>query len=232
MAGERPPGTKPDEGSATSAGVRSRLVECAVREFGSKGLDGAGTRSIAAAAGTIVSAITYHFGGKRGLQLAAADHIAGRMAEWMEPAIAAERTVPTDDSAAAKAAASRLMTRFFDEIARDGTADWSLFLMREQLTPGVEAERIWEGAMGLFLTRVTELVRHATGTSVRDAAITTMTLVGQAQAVRGSRAALLRLCGLDALDAATLAAFRARIVANVDAILATQHDSAMAVPRR
>ena len=48
----------------------------AVREFGSKGLDGASTRGIAEAAGTAMSSITYHFGGKEGLYLAAAEHIA------------------------------------------------------------------------------------------------------------------------------------------------------------
>ena len=59
--------------------VQQRLLEIAVREFGLKGLEGASTRGIAAAAGTAMSSITYHYGGKEGLYLAAADHIAAQM---------------------------------------------------------------------------------------------------------------------------------------------------------
>lgn len=53
--------------------VQQRLLEIAIREFAAKGLDGASTRGIAAAAGTAMSSITYHYGGKEGLYLAAAD---------------------------------------------------------------------------------------------------------------------------------------------------------------
>ena len=59
--------------------AHDRLLEVAVREFGQKGLEGASTRGIAAAAGTAMSSITYHYGGKEGLYLAAADYIAQQM---------------------------------------------------------------------------------------------------------------------------------------------------------
>jgi len=61
--------------------VQNRLLETAIREFGAKGRDGASTRDIATAAGTAMSSITYHFGGKDGLYLAAADHLAEGMRE-------------------------------------------------------------------------------------------------------------------------------------------------------
>ena len=64
--------------------VQSRLLDIAISEFGAKGLEGASTRGIAAAAGTAMSSITYHYGGKEGLYLAAADRIAERMAWWDE----------------------------------------------------------------------------------------------------------------------------------------------------
>ena len=40
-------------------------------------------RAIATAAGTTMSSITYHYGGKQGLYLAAARHIADQMGERM-----------------------------------------------------------------------------------------------------------------------------------------------------
>ncbi len=53
-----------------------RLIEAAIEQFGQHGFDGASTRDIAAASGTAMSSITYHFGGKDGLYLACADYIA------------------------------------------------------------------------------------------------------------------------------------------------------------
>jgi len=52
--------------------------------------DGGKFVEIAAAAGTAMSSITYHYGGKEGLYLAAADHISSRMAEGMSPALLVE----------------------------------------------------------------------------------------------------------------------------------------------
>jgi AcrR family transcriptional regulator len=52
-----------------------RLIEAAIEQFGQNGMNAAGTRAIANAAGVQMSAITYHFGGKEGLYLACARHI-------------------------------------------------------------------------------------------------------------------------------------------------------------
>ena len=59
--------------------MRESLLDCAVDHFGRFGFEGAATRAIAADCGTAMSSITYHFGGKEGLHLAAADHIAAQM---------------------------------------------------------------------------------------------------------------------------------------------------------
>ena len=199
--------------------TQSRLLDIAVREFGLKGLEGASTRGIAAKAGTAMSAITYHYGGKDKLYLAAADHIAARMGEAMAPALDAEDGVGAGDPAAARAAVQRLVAMLFDKMASDDTEDWSLFIMREQLQPGEAFERIWSGMMGRILNRMAELVATATGASTPHARVATLTLLGQAMSVRASRAAVLRLCEIDALDAQTLAHVKARVCANVDAIL-------------
>ena len=197
---------------------RAKLLNIAVREFGAKGLDGAATRDIAAAAGTAMSAITYHYGGKEALYLAAADHIAQHMADALAPALAAEEGV-RDDPAAARAALHRLTDRLVQTITERETADWSLFIMREQLTPGEAFERIWAGMMGQLTRRVAELVQIATGVALPAARTATVTLMGQIMTMRASRAAVLRLCEVDELDDATLAAITGRIHSNIDAVL-------------
>lgn len=199
--------------------TQARLLDIAVREFGLHGLDGASTRRIAALANTAMSSITYHYGGKEGLYLAAADHIAEQMAQDMAPALAGEEGVDAHDRDAARAALHRLCQGFVDKMASDDTADWTLFIMREQLTPGEAFERIWTGMMGRVLQRMASLIAIATGAPVAAARIATLTLLGQALTVRASRAAMLRLCEIDALDPATLTHFKARVAANIDSIL-------------
>ena len=199
--------------------TRARLLDIAVREFGAKGLDGAATRDIAAAAGTAMSSITYHYGGKEGLYLAAADHIAAHMTDAMAPALAAEAGVGEGDPVAARAALRRLIGRLVDKMGEPDDAGVSLFLQREQLQPGEAFERIWAGMMGQVTTRLADLVHEATGAALPDARLATLTLLGQAMSVRASRAAVLRLCEIDEIDPGTLARLKARIDSNIDAIL-------------
>jgi AcrR family transcriptional regulator len=59
-----------------SARTRSQLIETAIEVIGAVGYEGASTRALAKAANTTLSAIPYHFGGKKELYLAAAQMIA------------------------------------------------------------------------------------------------------------------------------------------------------------
>jgi uncharacterized protein (TIGR02217 family) len=52
-----------------TASTDSRLLDVAIDHFGRLGLEGASTRAIARDAETLMSSITYHFGGKEGLYL-------------------------------------------------------------------------------------------------------------------------------------------------------------------
>ncbi|WP_445192278.1 CerR family C-terminal domain-containing protein [Sphingomonas sp. Tas61C01] len=194
---------------------QDRLMEIAIGEFGRKGLQGASTRGIAAAAGTAMSAITYHYGGKEGLYHAAADHIAAEMAAEMN----FDAAPATEDPPAARAAIHVLVERFVDKMANDVTADRALFILREQLNPGPAFDRIYAGVMEQMIRTLVGFVAVATGRDQRAARIATVTLLGQALTVRTSRAAMLRLLEVAELDAETTATLKARIHANIDAIL-------------
>src|SRR3546814_9633467 len=83
--------------------IEDRLLNTAIDQFGRGGLEGASTRRIASAAGTTMSAITYHYGGKEGLYLAAARHIVEqikfRVAPTVQASIETFRTNPASGTA-------------------------------------------------------------------------------------------------------------------------------------
>jgi AcrR family transcriptional regulator len=200
--------------------VQQRLLDIAIAEFAAKGLDGASTRSIAAKAGTAMSSITYHFGGKEGLYLAVADYIASQIGAHMAPAFA-DDGVPADTTPeAARALIHAMLERFVEMMAGKKSTAFSLFIMREQMEPTEAFERIYGGLMGRLLGILVELIRIATGRRDADAAqVTAITLMGQVIVLRASRATVLKLLRRTDIDAGATALLTARIAANTDAIL-------------
>ena len=200
--------------------VQQRLLEIAIAEFGARGLEGASTRGIAQAAGTAMSSITYHYGGKEGLYLAAADYIAAQIGDHMAPSVR-EGGIPAETGPAeARALILEIIGRFCDTMAAPKSAAWSLFIVREQMEPTEAFDRIYGGLMGRMLHALVELVCIATGRrDAHTAQITVITLIGQAVSLRASRATVLRLLERADLDAAAAAAVKSRILANTNAIL-------------
>ncbi|MGN6620402.1 MAG: CerR family C-terminal domain-containing protein [Sphingomonas sp.] len=197
--------------------VHDRLLETAVREFGQKGLEGASTRGIAAAAGTAMSSITYHYGGKEGLYLAAADYIAAQMEDVSAGAIPDR---DAESPAEARTAIQTTLARMIDKMADKQAAPWSLFIVREQMNPTEAFDRIYAGPMGRMMEALVDLVCVATGRHEGSAArVAVITLFGQVLAMRAARATCARLFArpLDSPD--LIAEVKARIAANIDAIL-------------
>jgi AcrR family transcriptional regulator len=200
--------------------VQSRLLDIAISEFGTKGLEGASTRGIAAAAGTAMSSITYHYGGKEGLYLAAADRIAERMSAIMGDPSELSHDFTTDDAGEARLQIHRILGRLADKMASNESADWTLFVLREQMKPGEAFDRIYGGVMGQMVRKLGDLVCTATGCSeIRTGRIATITLMGQVIALRASRATCLKLLERETLEPNDIIDIKARIDANIDAIL-------------
>ena len=108
--------------------VHERLLETAIREFGAKGLDGASTRGIAAAAGTAMSSITYHYGGKEGLYLATADYIASQMEDVPAGIRVGSEGFP-ETPEAARATLHAILGRMVDKLLSQRSESWSLFIV-------------------------------------------------------------------------------------------------------
>ena len=199
--------------------AQDRLLETAIREFGTYGLEGVSTRQIAKAANTAMSTITYHYGGKEQLYKAAAERISEVMAEEFAPVLDAEDGVDTHDRDAAYAAIQRIVGRFVEKMASMRQSDHSLFIVREQMSPTAAFDALYAGMMGRMVRRLRELVCIATGAGLEEATHVTLTLIGQAIVMRSSRATALRLFDAVTIDAERIADFRAQVAFNIDAIL-------------
>jgi TetR/AcrR family transcriptional regulator, regulator of cefoperazone and chloramphenicol sensitivity len=199
--------------------AHARLLDVAIREFGTHGLDGASTRGIAAAAGTAMSAITYHYGGKEGLYLAAADHIASEMFDASTQAIVDEART-AGDAAGARAGIHAIIGHFVERLLEPDDNEWSLFIMREQTSPTAAFHRIYEGAMGRIFEPLIDLVCLATGK--RDpcqARLVVIALVGQVLVLKSGQAMCRRLLAGLSPEPDLTTAYSARVAANCDAIL-------------
>ena len=199
--------------------VHQRLLDIAIEQFGQHGLDGASTRQIAAAADTAMSSITYHYGSKEGLYLAAADEVAKQMGE-LESIAAFDRVIAAGDPAQARAAIEAITRNFLERLQDERGNAWALFVMREQLQPTEAFERIYAGPMGQTMRVLVDLVCVATGKRDRYAArLVAISLLGQALVMKAARATCRKMLERETLSADVIEDYAARIVANTDAIL-------------
>jgi AcrR family transcriptional regulator len=137
-----------------SANTRSRLIEAAIEVIGAVGYEGASTRALAKAAKANLSAIPYHFGGKKELYLAAAEAIAeyarvrfGEMASILEGQ-------QTDDKAARFEEALVRLLHFLLRDAEPHT--WTMFVARCAYDNDEAFALIHERAIMPFLEHLVE----------------------------------------------------------------------------
>jgi TetR/AcrR family transcriptional regulator, regulator of cefoperazone and chloramphenicol sensitivity len=200
----------------------ARLLDVAIEHFGRRGLDGASTRAIAADAGTLMSSITYHFGGKKGLYLAAAEHISTSVGEHLRPAIeqVAKLCALGIDVAAARASLHAIFSRMVEIMTGEESAAFSRFIVREQAEPSEAFDRIYSGTMGQMLARVATMLRVISGDTLDEieARVRAMTLVGQILVFRVARATVLKGTGWSDFTAPETAIVKAAVADNLDAI--------------
>ena len=200
--------------------VADKLLDIAIERFGSLGFEGASTREIARASGTAMSSITYHFGGKQGLYLAAAEHIAAAISVRQAAPLAAARAAASQSREEAVEALLGILDSFAQMMLRPESAPWARFIMREQQSPTEAFERIWQGAMKPVAETFVGLVAKARpDLSDLESRATALLLMGQAMILRAGRASACRLLGVETLDDAPAALLRARLRANAQCIL-------------
>lgn len=197
---------------ASAPGARERLLAAAIDVFGRRGFAGSTTRMIASAAGVNLQAITYHFGGKQGLYLAAADHIAELigarirpMAQKAQARFARRGQIPADEARALLAGmlgaiAGILFSEEWTPIAR--------FIVREQMDPTEAFDRLYGRVMEPQLEIARRVVGTITGEDPRSTRVRlrTLSLVGSIVFFRIAQAAALRQLGWSRIGPRELAA--------------------------
>jgi len=190
--------------------TRQRLIQAAVSVFGSQGFEGASTRRIAALAGTNISSIAYHFGGKENLYLAAADHIAqefGKKVAEVEVFLADERERIKNGSLSPQEAVA-LLQRLCGEwlegmlVKKKHGHEWAWFVVREKANPTKAFDRLYDACFGRFLDILAELIGcvqqlPAQSISVRLQAVL---LLGKMLSFERERATVTRYLGWKTLD--------------------------------
>lgn len=207
----------------TDARVSRVLINVAIDQFGRFGFDGASTRSIAKASGTPMSSITYHFGGKEGLYLAATDYVARIGSRCLERAFAAtapEAPESRDDALETLLAMADCMAQL---MLKSTAKPWLRFCLRELQVPGAAFERL---AIALFdgpVERLTALVLLARPElSPTQARAMVVTVFGQLTMLRTGRALAARIMNVPSFERVTRDLLRAQLQADCLSMLSAK----------
>lgn len=200
--------------------VRQRILDAAVSQFSEQGFEGASTRSIARAAGTAMSSITYQFGGKQGLYLAAAEHIGGQIANFMQPRLQSAR-IAVESGALSPVEAVLVILGGMTEMMLDlRSQNWAGFIIREQQEPGEAFDRLYNRFMQPMAETMIEWVGQVrTDLSGQRLRAVAMSLIGQVIALRAARAAMMRIVGFEEIGAKERELLHETLQANARAIL-------------
>jgi len=207
--------------------TRAALVRAALGLFGKQGFDGTSTRAIAAAANANIGSIAYHFGGKEGLRIAVADHIAETIQTVAGQALGAgpapDFEAATPESAERQlAAALERMVAFM--VVRPEAGEIVQFMLREMAQPSAALDRIYAGVFEPLHRRLCLIWQQATGEEAESerTKLTVFTLVGQVVYFRIGRAVVMRRMGWEGIGDAEAARVLDVTRDNLRAVLAAR----------
>ena len=181
-----------------------RIVEAALEQFGSRGFDGASTRNIAKASGVAMSSITYHFGGKQGLFLACADHIADVIGAVLLPLRERITAQPPQSRQEASEWGLLLLENFATLMLSPQSATFASFVTREQQHPTEAFERLYERIMCPMIETSLELLAITRPSlSDRERRALILHIMGMAMVLRLARACVERTMQVAEMDEAT-----------------------------
>jgi len=167
--------------------TRARIIEAALRLFGTHGFDGASTRDIAREAGVNAPALQYYFDNKEGVYLACIDYFVERVWALLEEVVSqAEVVVAREDAsdAALIDAYLALQARFMAFLYEGpGTEHWRQFMARERagLGPPAAFERFDVGINRRLFALTTQIVGRLTGRPATDEATRIRTIAIDSQ---------------------------------------------------
>ena len=145
--------------------TRTKMIHAAIEVFGALGYEGASTRALAERAEVNLAAIPYHFGGKRGLYLAAAQAIADFARERMEPVVGHLRDADRADHATR---IDQALDGFIRLVIGSDAEEWTPFFVRCEHDADDAFRMIYEEAVARFERALTETVAETIGCDPGD----------------------------------------------------------------
>jgi AcrR family transcriptional regulator len=190
--------TKQDRGDVT----REKLLTSSIDVFGRYGFDGATTRMLAETAGVNLQAIPYYFGGKEGLYIAAAEHLASIIIDYvadLRNAVLARLAHLDSQGQPLEAREARdMLTQLAQHmvalfVSRQSES-WARFIIREQMEPTEAFERVYANVMGPMIGMAGRLVATILGEPPQSEQVRlkTLSFVGSILVFRMAHAAVLR----------------------------------------
>jgi len=183
--------------------MRDELIRAAIERFGTRGFEAVGTREIAASVGTPMSSITYHFGGKEGLYLAAAEYIFDNMQAVIMPHVEQfpDADADREEHVGAIVHVFRVLGEF---MLNEASAPFALFVNREQQEPTPKVRELMDQKVMPMLRQLSRQVQYVRPELTLDEARTiAIYLFGVAVTLRHGRASICLLFETDGIDEAT-----------------------------
>jgi TetR/AcrR family transcriptional regulator, regulator of cefoperazone and chloramphenicol sensitivity len=193
-------GHKDDSKSKT----RERLLKAGLQAFGHQDYDGVSTRQIAEAAGANISAISYHFGGKRQLYLATAAYIVEKIRDSQSDYIGlVSSELEEMDRGSIELERCRLLLQTLlrkhaiNLLTGEMGEDAPGFVLREQSHPTEAFEILYTNLFEPLHTLISKLVALIRGLPPgnREADMVAHALLGQIIFFRVARTTMLRRLG-------------------------------------
>lgn len=159
-------------------GTAADLIAAGLRLFGVKGFAATSTRELAAAAGTNVASIAYHFGSKEGLRRACGAEVARRMARALSTPMTSP-PVSREDAALRLETVLRAMAAFV--LTSEDAEPILPFMLRELAEAGPVLDAVYGTLMEPMHRRFCALWAAATGQEAESprTRLLVFTLVGQ-----------------------------------------------------
>jgi AcrR family transcriptional regulator len=207
--------------------TRERLLQAAVVAFGQRDYDGVSTREIVEAAGANISAISYHFGGKRGLYLAAVEYLAEQLhSQIAEQLLRIHQAISDADSQACADLLCGLLSTFLEVLLKGELGESAPgIIFREQHQPTEAYEILYQRLLQPMHTTLTELVACYRGEpdDNRSMMLLAHTLLGQVVIFRLGRTTLLKRLGKTAYSRSDIEQMKRQLDSNCRCLLDAPH---------
>jgi TetR/AcrR family transcriptional regulator, regulator of cefoperazone and chloramphenicol sensitivity len=208
---------------AQTTDTRERLLLAALQAFGSRDYDGVSTREIVQAAGANIAAISYHFGGKRGLYLDTMAYMAERLRSGVAEQFGRfQQAVDDGDKRQCADLLCDFLGRFLELMLLDVVGRSAPgIILREQLQPSEAFDILYEKLLQPMHSALAQLVAccRAIEPTDREAITMTQALLGQTLIFRVGRTTLLKRLNKSAYSASDIEGFKAELAAYYRAML-------------